>query len=122
MPLRQHLLIVDDQRVDRAIGTHAANQIGYRVSCAASIEETRALLETGNHFDFVVLDLALGAEDGLEVLPLIARFDSCRGRCPGIELRWSDSGRQPAPRLRPWTSGGGADVLSIPAGAVSSRH
>ena len=75
MPLRQHLLIVDDQRVDRAIGTHAATQIGYRVSCAASIEETRALLETGNHFDFVVLDLALGAEDGLEVLPLIARFD-----------------------------------------------
>ncbi len=75
MPLRQHLLIVDDQRVDRAIGTHAATQIGYTVSCAASIEETRALLETGNRFDFVVLDLALGAEDGLEVLPLIARFD-----------------------------------------------
>ncbi len=75
MPLRQHLLIVDDQRVDRAIGTHAATQIGYKVSCAASIDETRALLETGNRFDFVVLDLALGAEDGLEVLPLIARFD-----------------------------------------------
>ena len=140
MPLRQHLLIVDDQRVDRAIGTHAATQIGYRVSCAASIEETRALLETGNHFDFVVLDLALGAEDGLEVLPLIARFDptavvvlasSFDGRilaasqrlASGLGLRVAGVLRKPilptalqrllqlSPRAM---DQGGADALSIP--------
>jgi EAL domain-containing protein (putative c-di-GMP-specific phosphodiesterase class I) len=72
---RQHVLVVDDQRLDRAIATHAATQAGYEVSCAASINQTRALLEAGSRFEFVVLDLALGAEDGLEVLPLIARFD-----------------------------------------------
>jgi CheY-like chemotaxis protein len=140
MPLRQHLLIVDDQRVDRAIGTHAATQIGYRVSCAASIEETRALLETGNHFDFVVLDLALGAEDGLEVLPLIARFDpaavvvlasSFDGRilaasqrlASGLGLRVAGVLRKPILptalqrllQLSPCALGhGGADPLSIP--------
>jgi EAL domain-containing protein (putative c-di-GMP-specific phosphodiesterase class I) len=140
MPLRQHLLIVDDQRVDRAIGTHAATQIGYRVSCAASIDETRALLETGNRFDFVVLDLALGVEDGLEVLPLIARFDpsavvvlasSFDGRilaasqrlASGLGLRVAGVLRKPILptalqrllQLSPCALGqGGADALSIP--------
>jgi EAL domain-containing protein (putative c-di-GMP-specific phosphodiesterase class I) len=75
MPHRQHLLVVDDQRLDRAIATHAATQVGFKVSGAATIAETRALLETGDHFDFVVLDLLLGGEDGLEVLPLLARYN-----------------------------------------------
>jgi EAL domain-containing protein (putative c-di-GMP-specific phosphodiesterase class I) len=74
MPPR-HLLVVDDQRLDRAIASHAATQAGFAVTGAASIGETRCLLETGAHFDFVVLDLSLGSEDGLEVLPLIARFN-----------------------------------------------
>ena len=71
----QHLLVVDDQRLDRAIATHAATQTGFTVTGAASIGETRALLESGARFDFVVLDLALGSEDGLEVLPLLARYN-----------------------------------------------
>jgi CheY-like chemotaxis protein len=75
MPSRQHLLVVDDQRLDRAIATHAATQVGLRVTGAASIAETRDLLERGGRFDFVVLDLSLGSEDGLEVLSLIASFN-----------------------------------------------
>jgi EAL domain-containing protein (putative c-di-GMP-specific phosphodiesterase class I)/ActR/RegA family two-component response regulator len=75
MPPGQHLLVVDDQRLDRAIATHAATQTGFSVSGAACIGEARALLEAGARFDFVVLDLALGAEDGLEVLPLLARYN-----------------------------------------------
>jgi EAL domain-containing protein (putative c-di-GMP-specific phosphodiesterase class I) len=74
MPHRQHLLVVDDQRLDRAIASHAAKQVDFRVSCAATIAEARVILELGDRVDFVVLDLSLGAEDGLEVLPLIARF------------------------------------------------
>jgi EAL domain-containing protein (putative c-di-GMP-specific phosphodiesterase class I)/CheY-like chemotaxis protein len=72
---QKHLLVVDDQRLDRAIATHAATRAGFKVSGAASINETRDLLETGTRFDFIVLDLSLGSEDGLEVLPLIARFN-----------------------------------------------
>jgi EAL domain-containing protein (putative c-di-GMP-specific phosphodiesterase class I)/CheY-like chemotaxis protein len=75
MPPGQHMLVVDDQRLDRAIATHAATQTGFMVSGAASISETRALLEGGARFDFVVLDLALGTEDGLEVLPLLAQYN-----------------------------------------------
>jgi EAL domain-containing protein (putative c-di-GMP-specific phosphodiesterase class I)/CheY-like chemotaxis protein len=77
MPLRKKsLLVVDDQRLDRAIASYAATQIGFQVTGAGSIGETRDLLESGARFDFVVLDLSLGSEDGLEVLPLIAHFDS----------------------------------------------
>ena len=72
----RHLLVIDDQRLDRAIATHAATRTGYTVSGAGSIGDTRMLLESGARFDFVVLDLSLGAEDGLEVLPLLARFNS----------------------------------------------
>ncbi|HEX3574838.1 MAG TPA: EAL domain-containing response regulator [Rhodopila sp.] len=75
MPQSRHLLVIDDQRLDRAIAAHAARQTGITVSAAATIAETLALLEAGQRFDFVVLDLSLGSEDGLEVLPLIARFN-----------------------------------------------
>jgi EAL domain-containing protein (putative c-di-GMP-specific phosphodiesterase class I) len=72
----QHLLVVDDQRLDRAIASHAASRAGFQVTGAASIGETRALFEKGDRFDFVLIDLSLGTEDGLELLPLIARFNS----------------------------------------------
>jgi EAL domain-containing protein (putative c-di-GMP-specific phosphodiesterase class I)/CheY-like chemotaxis protein len=75
MQMRQHLLVVDDQRLDRAIATHAATRAGFRVTGAGSIGETRALFENGDRFAFILLDLSLGNEDGLEVLPLIARFN-----------------------------------------------
>jgi EAL domain-containing protein (putative c-di-GMP-specific phosphodiesterase class I)/ActR/RegA family two-component response regulator len=76
MPAIPHLLVVDDQRLDRAIATYAATRTGFRVTGTASIGETRALFENGDRFDFVMLDLSLGSEDGLEVLPLIARYNS----------------------------------------------
>ncbi len=71
----QSLLVVDDQRLDRAIASHAATQAGLSVSGAESIGATRALLEAGLRFDFVLLDLSLGSEDGLEVLPLIVQYN-----------------------------------------------
>jgi EAL domain-containing protein (putative c-di-GMP-specific phosphodiesterase class I)/ActR/RegA family two-component response regulator len=69
-----HLLIVDDQRLDRAIATHAAVRIGVEATGTASVDETRQVLECGARFDFVLLDLSLGADDGLAVLPLLSRF------------------------------------------------
>ena len=72
----QHVLVVDDQRLDRAIATFSATRVGFRVTTAASVADVRALFERGERFDFVMLDLALGGEDGLEALPLIARFNS----------------------------------------------
>jgi EAL domain-containing protein (putative c-di-GMP-specific phosphodiesterase class I)/ActR/RegA family two-component response regulator len=71
----QRLLVIDDQRLDRAITTHAANRMGFIATAAASIAETRDLLEQGARFDIVVLDLLLGNEDGLEALPLLSQFN-----------------------------------------------
>src|SRR3954468_1938641 len=72
LPAPKNLLVVDDQRLDRAITAHAAGRMGFKVQGVSSIAETRELLERGTPFDFVVLDLALGNEDGMEVLPLLA--------------------------------------------------
>jgi EAL domain-containing protein (putative c-di-GMP-specific phosphodiesterase class I) len=68
------LLVVDDQRLDRAIATHAAAQVGYVTTSAASISECRDLLEAGERFAVIVLDLSLGSEDGLAVLPILSRL------------------------------------------------
>jgi len=70
----RHLLVIDDQRLDRAIATHAASRAGFHATGAASIAETRDLLEQGLRFHCVLLDLSLGSEDGLGALPLLARF------------------------------------------------
>jgi EAL domain-containing protein (putative c-di-GMP-specific phosphodiesterase class I)/CheY-like chemotaxis protein len=69
------LLVVDDQRLDRAIVSHAATRAGFTASGAGTIQEARDLFEQGARFEFVVLDLSLGQEDGLEALPLLARFN-----------------------------------------------
>nr|WP_294516079.1 EAL domain-containing response regulator [uncultured Rhodopila sp.] len=74
-PAPQRLLVIDDQRLDRAITTHAASRMGYAATAAASIAETRDLLEQGARFDIVVLDLLLGDEDGLEALPLLSQLN-----------------------------------------------
>jgi len=68
----QTLLVLDDQRLDRVIATHAGSQAGLQATGVATIEEARARYEDGAQFDFVVLDLSLGEQDGLEALPLIA--------------------------------------------------
>lgn len=72
----QSLLVIDDQRLDRAIVTHAGMRAGLQAQGVGTIEEARGLLEQGARFDFIVLDLALGEEDGLEALPLIAAHNA----------------------------------------------
>jgi EAL domain-containing protein (putative c-di-GMP-specific phosphodiesterase class I)/CheY-like chemotaxis protein len=71
----QHLLIVDDQRLDRTIASHAASRFRFDTTEAASIDDTRALLEQGARFDVVLLDLSLGDDDGLHALPLLSRYN-----------------------------------------------
>ena len=69
------LLVIDDQRLDRAIVSHAATRAGFHTTGAACIQDARDLFEQGLRFTFIVLDLSLGREDGLEALPLIAQFN-----------------------------------------------
>ncbi len=115
LPAPQRLLVIDDQRLDRAITTHAASRMGFVATAAASIAETQDLLEQGARFDIVVLDLLLGNEDGLEALPLLSRIQPGRGRCARLRLRWTHTGRQPAPGLQPRAPRGGGAAQADPA-------
>ncbi len=75
MKAPRNLLVIDDQRLDRAIASHAGTRAGFLSLGAATIQEARDLFEQGWRFEFIVLDLSLGREDGLEALPLIAQFN-----------------------------------------------
>src|ERR1700761_6133952 len=75
MPKQLQLLVIDDQRLDRAIAAHAAARAGFCATTVSGITDARRLLEGGGRFEFVILDLLLGGEDGLEALRLLARFD-----------------------------------------------
>lgn len=64
---RQHLLVVDDEPIQRLIVMRAVEPLGFTVDGAADIEEAAALLANKN-YDAVVLDLSLGATEGVSLL------------------------------------------------------
>jgi hypothetical protein len=66
MPLRQHLLIVDDQRVDRAIGTQIAADIA-----AVQIELDKVLSQLGTSGGPTVPEVVVFAMVGGWVFTLI---------------------------------------------------
>ncbi len=70
------LLVIDDERVDRAIAVHAATRAGFHAVGVSGVEEARALLEEGIVFEAVLLDLSLGRDDGLRVLHMLADWHS----------------------------------------------
>jgi EAL domain-containing protein (putative c-di-GMP-specific phosphodiesterase class I)/ActR/RegA family two-component response regulator len=72
LPLsRGTLLIVDDDQMQRMLIGEIARRIGFCVDEAASIEEAASLVER-NLYTRIVLDLALGGHDGVEVMRHIA--------------------------------------------------
>jgi EAL domain-containing protein (putative c-di-GMP-specific phosphodiesterase class I) len=70
------LLVIDDERVDRAIAVHAASRAGFQAEGVSGVDEARALLAGGAVFAAVLLDLSLGRDDGLRALHMLAEFNS----------------------------------------------
>lgn len=66
-----HLLIVDDDAMQRSLISHAARQAGHSITPASSCAEAIRQIET-IRFDCVTLDLMLGDGDGIEVLKALA--------------------------------------------------
>jgi two-component system OmpR family response regulator len=65
--MSQHILIVDDEEQIRELLSVYLRKQGFRVSCAASSQETLESLKQGP-VDLVVLDIGLADEDGLKLL------------------------------------------------------
>jgi serine phosphatase RsbU (regulator of sigma subunit) len=67
-----HLLVVDDNKVNRMLLTHSLEQQGYCVSTAVDGCEALELLQTGA-FDLVLLDIEMPQMNGYQVLSSMKR-------------------------------------------------
>jgi len=69
----RHALVVDDDPLLQRLVCSLMERRGYEVSSASSVAETRTHLELDAQPDIIVLDLALGEEDGVDVLEHLAK-------------------------------------------------
>ena len=68
LPLKGHILIVDDDRFFTKVFKIILTGEAYEVSCAASLKEARGLLRQ-NRFDAIVSDLRMAdSNDGIALL------------------------------------------------------
>ncbi|MFT6877009.1 MAG: adenylate cyclase [Granulosicoccus sp.] len=67
---RGHLLIVDDNRVNRLLLSRSVELLGYTVTLAENGRAAMELLRTGT-FDLMLLDIEMPEMDGFEVLEAI---------------------------------------------------
>ena len=63
---REHLLIVDDDADIRPLLRQYLQENGYRVTAAADGQQMRAALAAGDR-DFIILDMLLPGEDGINL-------------------------------------------------------
>lgn len=68
---KRRLLIVDDDKIHRAIYSSIANKMNFVVDLAPSPADAFKALRA-NRFDIVVLDLMLGEDSGADVLALMS--------------------------------------------------
>jgi len=63
----RRLLVVDDERIQRLIVTRAVESVGFTVDGAADLDEAAEWLSR-RRYDAIVLDLSLGAREGVSLL------------------------------------------------------
>jgi len=73
----QRILVVEDNALNRELLCDWLDAEGYEVRCATTLEDARALCES-NPPDAVLLDVQLGAEDGLELAVWLRARDPSR--------------------------------------------
>ena len=71
MEVKRRVLIVDDDKMHRAIYSSIANKMNYVVYVAPSPAEAFNALRAVD-FDIVILDLMLGEDSGVDVLALMS--------------------------------------------------
>jgi type II secretory ATPase GspE/PulE/Tfp pilus assembly ATPase PilB-like protein/CheY-like chemotaxis protein len=70
-PSAPHILLVDDDQVNRTIARSVLEKAGFKVSEAANGAQAMALLGSGNGFALMVLDIDMPVMDGRQVLAKI---------------------------------------------------
>ena len=68
----RRLLVVDDERIQRLIVTRAVESVGFVVDGAADFDEAAEFLSRRT-YDAIVLDLSLGAREGVSLLHMLRR-------------------------------------------------
>ncbi len=68
----RRLLVVDDERIQRLIVTRAVESVGFIVDGAADFDEAVEFLSL-RKYDAVVLDLSLGAHEGVSLMHMLRR-------------------------------------------------
>ena len=71
----KRILIVDDEEAVRTVLANFMSREGFESDCAASGDEAIRLLET-RRYDFVITDLMMPGDDGLELLQRIRAMNS----------------------------------------------
>lgn len=113
-PLQKALsvLVVDDEDAVRTLIGRILDAAGHRVTQAASAEMAIAAAKTSvTHFDVILTDVVLGADDGL------AALDTLRAAHPDASVVVM-SGYSPTPERVAELARQGAEFLPKPFGAV----
>jgi diguanylate cyclase (GGDEF)-like protein len=108
------ILLVDDEKVSRALYSDYLTGAGHSVSAVGTLEETKGALSAGG-YDAVVTDLILPKGDGMEVL------QHAKENYPGIEVIVITALNKVDPAVRAIKSGA-AEYLVKPVTPEALQH
>ncbi len=108
------ILLVDDEKVSRALYSDYLSEAGHNVSAVSSLEEAKGALST-DVYDAVVTDLILPKGDGMEIL------QHAKENYPGIEVIVITALNKVDPAVRAIKSGA-AEYLVKPVAPEALQH
>ncbi len=108
------ILLVDDEKVSRALYSDYLSEAGHSVSAVGSLEEAKGALST-DVYDAVVTDLILPKGDGMEIL------QHAKENYPGIEVIVITALNKVDPAVRAIKSGA-AEYLVKPVAPEALQH
>ena len=108
------ILLVDDEKVSRALYSDYLTGAGHSVSAVGTLEEAKAALSSGG-YDAVVTDLILPQGDGMEIL------QHAKENYPGIEVIVITALNKVDPAVRAIKSGA-AEYLVKPVAPEALQH
>jgi diguanylate cyclase (GGDEF)-like protein len=108
------ILLVDDEKVSRALYSDYLSEAGHSVSAVSSVEEAKGALST-DVYDAVVTDLILPKGDGMEIL------QHAKENYPGIEVIVITALNKVDPAVRAIKSGA-AEYLVKPVAPEALQH